>query len=860
MTSPEAANYLLNFADDADIGMAAIFMKDKITENTLGPATAEQSPETQKEALEDPLATVLRDEAHLVIPSTNGAKIVKTDQIEHYFRTFQNEYLGNEFTLLDAHILVEILHNAMQEVKAQVPGGYVPLLHSIKEESNGHDITITYMSLEDPTKTIQIKTQNQEFLRAKTILEDKEPILSKSFSYTNGEFIPHSKAEVQPVNTLNAAFFIMALGDIVKSETYGGKNSTLSTAVNIQMWMNFAGAGLSTGQDIAGIIKLLREAIGSGQLAAIKSTSKGISGVFFRTASVLSECLGVVINAANVLFDIYELNHTDTAAEKYVTGTRLVFDSGALGVAGGAGLAAAAGFSTAAAFLGSIAVPVAGIGIGVSALASNFAHIAEDASKIGKYFWLMDKSFQSSYKLNQTSNVLEPESVAVIKEVNFKTGKVELDSPMLMRSKHGRTGSGKINYFFWAGDFPEVDHSRPPFDIRERLGYPSTQPLPRESTPSTPLILPIASKSTIVSYQWNVLPFATARSDDGFNLLRKLEEQYDFDFDFYIFPFEQIIQKMDTQFEDTTVKVILDNQQRTLVMPGHTGETANKLNYEIIGAGGYATLYLRKDARVTLKDETSTDFIFDLSFVQTDSIAKTGDIKFRIGEVDVENHLTESKLYVRTKQWVKQIDLNTGNAEIVHVNGSGFENEQQLNTFLNHQVHSDASHFWRVSNVNGKVVTYDPNTYIYIYTEPKITENEIVLFVTGKEAWFTSSEEELWSIDVDSHKVRNRAQLVGVAYKEQREVVSIKKINDTLIVEERIQNMHGQNSNTHLRYLLWNGSFSLVSVSIDYKTQPEKLPQLKDIVTQLQDTVDTIYFIPQIPVENYKNISWSLGG
>ena len=73
------------------------------------------------------------------------------------------------------------------------------------------------------------------------------------------------------------------------------------------------------------------------------------------------------------------------------------------------------------------------------------------------------------------------------------------------------------------------------------------------------LVLPATPKS-FISYEYQILPFPTFRHDKGFDVIRRLEEDERFDYDFYIFPSEYIIRKILFEYVETKIVVVLDSR------------------------------------------------------------------------------------------------------------------------------------------------------------------------------------------------------------------------------------------------------------------------------------------------------------
>nr|WP_305831082.1 TcdA/TcdB pore-forming domain-containing protein [Photobacterium leiognathi] len=113
-------------------------------------------------------------------------------------------------------------------------------------------------------------------------------------------------------------------------------------------------------------------------------------------------------------------------------------------------------------------------------------------------------------------------------QLDFVNNQLSFDSQYLYRTEHGKTGSGAINYFFWAGDFPEMlNNKSQAINVREMLNYPVTADISLNSKEVDAIVLPITPKSYI-SYIYQILPGATTLQHKGFDVLRKLEKAKNF--------------------------------------------------------------------------------------------------------------------------------------------------------------------------------------------------------------------------------------------------------------------------------------------------------------------------------------------
>jgi hypothetical protein len=494
-------------------------------------------------------------------------------------------------TVVEATATAEHLLGAVRSLLAndEHPAQWLPLLHGMRESRDGA-IEIRFVHHDEPTRHMTLESHDPVLFAAKRYLDQAHTDIARTLA-ASGE-------EVPGVDGLNSAFAIQAMLQWLATRdrnhaTDNGIHHNLQLAVRIHDYVNGAQLAQGSATDLANLGHLIRRASRdkhgslSGSEALLGASSKALAKA------------GVLLQAAGLGLDVYELTQADSERQKAVFGTHLAFDSAGLG-------ASAAGFAGVAA-AGPAAVLIAGLGIGVSGLVQAYLAVAEHAASVGRYFARLRDAHTAhsatesgGYRYDAAQQALLPAPAAIFRDIDLVRGTVHFDSPRLYPSRHGPTGSGRQNYFFWAGDMPQMVHDRArAIDIRQRLGYAETAALPAGLAEAAVLHLPALAQHYI-GYGYNTLPFATARRDDGFAELRALEGD-DFDFDFYIFPSEQIIDHLSFEYVDTPVTVTLGDRNRRIQMPAPPpAPMRDRLHYTLQGGNGQYVLGLQAGAAITL--------------------------------------------------------------------------------------------------------------------------------------------------------------------------------------------------------------------------------------------------------------------
>ncbi|QKJ51198.1 hypothetical protein G9396_11225 [Providencia rettgeri] len=93
------------------------------------------------------------------------------------------------------------------------------------------------------------------------------------------------------------------------------------------------------------------------------------------------------------------------------------------------------------------------------------------------------------------------------------------------------------------------------------------------------------------------------RHDCGFDVIRRLENEDNFDYDFYIFPSENTITQIYHEYVDTPIEVRLDKQYRYLFVPKLAKEWHGYIKYEIQGGGGEYQISIQEGVKIKLMDD-----------------------------------------------------------------------------------------------------------------------------------------------------------------------------------------------------------------------------------------------------------------
>ncbi|TMU69923.1 hypothetical protein FGA82_29075 [Pseudomonas fluorescens] len=554
---------------------------------------------------------------------------------------------------------------------------WMPVIANTRQQADGR-YEVQFINREQPQETRWVTTEDATFAGFRDFIDEHTATLGEHFTLERGQVRARAAStDASPVDGLNSGFAVQALirwfTDKARQDAASGTASPeLALALKVHCYLNVAQMIHGGIQDVTKVIALVRTALRGEEIAAETSLKTFVSSL----GHTLSEGAGVVLGGALVILDAYELAHAENEGQKVLYGTQLAFDSASFIVSAagiGAGLLGAVALGTA---LSGVGVILGGVAIGITGLTLAFIPVAEDVKAVGRYFAALDAAYKGNgYRYDDQQKMLVPLPGAVIKTLNLRRSQLEFDSQYIYRTHHGRTGSGDLNYFFWGGDFPALVRDRSQaIEVRSGIGYASLQGLSHSD--SKTIILPGTVKSYI-SYGYIHFPGATTRHDPGFDVIRRLEQDYRFDYDFYIFPSEYTISRLHQEYVATPIQILLDQRNRHLLVPELPKEMHGYLHYEIQGTGGEYLVALNKGVTVKLSEENArapSRWIIDSAALDNDRITVAHN-RLMIGGTTVSLDLPPSArvLVIGHKGEVREVDFARLNTQVVGEDASKWQ-------------------------------------------------------------------------------------------------------------------------------------------------------------------------------------------
>ncbi|MFJ4250185.1 TcdA/TcdB pore-forming domain-containing protein [Pseudomonas sp. NPDC089741] len=518
-------------------------------------------------------------ESDNVLPEYSGRPIRQRLNSARGQSLVSNAHLGRSLRDLDSHWWgQQIAHatDALQALHTSVTP-LVPLFETLKISSGGEYL----ISLIDPLRSehvVQVTSSDHRLLRIRNYL-------SEQFSTLGTKPTP-ALSEAGAVHTLNTGFTIQALMNALRGRE--GDDRTLTTAVRLHAYVNYAQLAHGNVTDVAGLISLVKTALNEEKVIA--RTCAPVVGEAL--GHVVNEGVGAVLGLANVGFDIYQLATADNEIERAQFGTQLAFDSASLALTAGGLGAATAGAATAAAVLGGAGVILGGLAVGVAALAQGFANIAQQAKAVGQFFDNLERAYRGvGYRYDDALDSWVADPALIVQSLDFNRSTLTLDSPKLYR----------LRDHFGVPDF-DPDYQKA-LNLQRELGLPRTI---RRALPAGQLVVLPCTPQTCYGYEYKALPFSSWSHDTGFDTARRLERkdregQWQFLFTFYSFPSHYIVNRLAPAYRPTEIEIRLDANERALAVPMVPAVWHELLSYRIEGAGASCSLILNRGIDLELQ-------------------------------------------------------------------------------------------------------------------------------------------------------------------------------------------------------------------------------------------------------------------
>lgn len=757
-----------------------------------------------------------------------------------------NSHLGSSLLALDSHWWGQQIAQATVGLQAlhDSPTPLVPLFETLEITPEGQ----YRMSLIDPAQPqqqVRVLSDDHRLLRIKNWLSEQFSTLARQ-PVKNGDVV--DPTEAGSVHTLNAGFTIQALMNALRGRE--GDDRTLTTAVRLHAYVNYAQLVHGNVVDVAGLVQLARTALTEERLIA--RTCAPIVGQALGHAA--NEGVGAVLGLANVGFDIYQLKTAQTGVETAQFGTQLTFDSASLALTAGGVGAGLAGASTAAAVLGGAGVILGGLAVGVAALAQGFATIAREARQVGQFFDDLEQAYRGdAYHYDHTLAAWVARPSLLVRSIDLNEGTVLLDSPQLypLRDHFGVPGF-------------DPDNARA-IDIRRELGLPGQVGFAPPA--GQPIVLPCTPHTTY-GYEYKALPFARWRHDRGFDTARRLEKKqadgtWLFLFSFYSFPSDYILNRLNPVYGETVIRVNLDALERTLVVPVLPDAWQGKLTYWLRGAGGRCTVMLNPgaDIRLVAPNQTYCRWVLQANWAKDSDIRVEPSGDLYIGTVHV-TRVGRQEVLIRTADQLFSVTQGKQQLDLVEQTAPKGLDEQAL---LDHYkglarehrlalpytpVHHYLIPFEDPRKPRYTTAWYDAgeDRFLYIRDDMAVLGEPQLSVVMGASAYFYDPDGfQIWQTDCATGLLKCRYLLL---LQEGQSTISSLEADAQGVIHVVQQYLVDNQTVRQYRYLIHDGQLLLSSVTYDTAPQLQALLLANDTLAEWPSLLGNFLRLPTGPSSN----------
>lgn len=683
--------------------------------------------------------------------------------------------LRSSLSLLTAEQWADKLNNAFNQLIRinDLNEEWLPIFESI-QKIDGEKYHIEFIHQDGLRKKRTVETNDPIFLDFREYMNVNIDKLSEHYSFNDDDGLFHESCsgEIAHVNGLNAAQSIQVLIQWItnknRQEITDNPPSNLVTALKIHSYVNYIMMTKGTFDDSIKVTELIYS-LWRTSLSVVKVP---INNFVLSLANIANEGVGTILQGAMVGLDIYELANAQNEAQRAVFGTQLAFDATILGTEAAATYAGVAGLTGVSIVLAGAGEILGGLSIGVTGLVQAFSGVAEHAKAVGVYFHYLDLAYQGDgFNYIQEKSLLNPILGGVFKKVDLRAGQIEFDSQYIYRTSEHSSGGGRHNYIFWVGNFPHViTNKEQALNIREKIGY--VEPTRSLMNNDAEMIVLPATPKSYINYTYNLLPGATTRNDLGFDVIRRIENTDQFDYDFYIWPSENIITRLFQEYVYTPIDVLLCHYSKHLIVPKIPSEFYGKLHYQIIGASGEYQISINHGCKIKLSDDSvdkTSCWIIDTSLLDEDAYEvqlfedyiKISDI---IIDIDPSAHTNIIKL-VNKKHEIHAIDFINKTVSIVSEDGQQWVGKaSSIKQHLDEEMekHQSRGGFVQINNYqyqekNVGTAYYDVTLKRIIFTNSTNEENQSAILVGFFEenAYFYSKQKHtLWMVDIKTGVVK----------------------------------------------------------------------------------------------------------
>lgn len=464
-----------------------------------------------------------------------------------------------------------------------------------------------------------------------------------NFDKENSILMPKPNIDdVHAVNTINAAFLLQSLFD-----TFNGDNNpnTLNWSLQIQHYVGLIQPGIGLAEDTVNLAKLVMT-LGKFEYKPLIQASNALNKILpHGSLAHAPGAIGVLLDVVNITGIIGQIVNSTNSIEQNTAIANLTM----AGISSGVNLTTLLASTAVAEFLGPLAIPLAGVAIGIPELVSGFSQVAESCkAAVTEYDRVLEGIQTPDRLLNISKDNEKPiwsfNLSAIIHCIDFNNNSVQYGNVTTIGSKGGslHTVTADLDHFFSG---PSIDYSLK-LDVYAGLGLNKKTQMVTNMINASIFCLPLGV-DTHYNFNYDVFSFHRGMKAIA---CEKLRAFYGMQF---VWKFWQIVTNdygichLRPTYAPTTVKVKLNSKNRTLVIPTNWNDEQRKnLAYEISGGGGiYKVILPARPVRIDFVTSQSSDELWFLDITSILAKSETVDGK-KITEPLVLSRLNNIKISI----------------------------------------------------------------------------------------------------------------------------------------------------------------------------------------------------------------------
>lgn len=775
-----------------------------------------------------------------LVSSTDLSEVTQSHQAMKVFLEKQNTLMEDRqiktsLCILNAEQWGARLESSINKISKlnQLDEGWIPVFASTDKLDSGQ-YRVQFIHRGDEEAPRWIETEDATFFEFKQYFNESIANFSQHYTFNDLELqhedISEGTINAEHVDGLNSAIGIKALiewsANRNRQSVTSERSSNLDAALKIHAYVSYAMMAHGALNDISRVTQLASTLWKDGA-AVVTTEMNSFSSSLLRTAN---EGVGAIFQGAMVGFDIYELANVENEQQSAVIGTRLAFDSSVLTTSIVGYGASMLGAETVAGVAMPLAVPLTGLGIGVAELVRINERHAGEAAEVGAIFTHYKEIYQNAaISYHAEKKLLIPTNGIVIEDIDFLERTFTLGSQYIYR---GEKRSWSIGHSalsdFQSSPRAEIN-KRNAINVREAVGIFSNK-VSFDSTQSNTIVLPAIPKSYI-NYKYSSLFGGTSRGDSGYSILREMEENYQFYFDYFYCGLEYVISELNFEYVFTPINIKLDSVNKHLIIPTLPDSWHGYIEYDFIGYGGEYQISVNHGSYLKLKQSPflnhQSTWVIDTSFIDSDQnmAIKIMDDHIKVGSmtiyVDDSAKLNVIRL-VNSQQEITEINFKDKVAEVISLNGMHWNSkERSIESFLDdlaqkgelHKQYVVVNHYQHHGvDIGRAFYSIADKRMFYSNSINKENQSAILVCISGDDVYFYSEKENIaWVADIHSGSLKMHFDFIDLLGHDAK-IEKMGIINNIVCVE--ITKIY-RGSKVNLTYRIVDNQLELYCISND---------------------------------------------